>query len=412
MKAWVTGALKCGLLDVLKHTSSNVSEILDFVVRLISSCASEFNDPTSNLTLAIEDTLRTEFANATSQAEIEQLVARNRLLHEAAGASVWLQLADIAFYTSDQLANALVGPLVISALVRGTPQALGGWTPTCSDTTSDSHGLYLNVALQDQFADTSKGLVDFAGWVSALGQSVAPLKGCPPQYLATLSAQIRSDWGDPRAAESAARAVLALASGVKPDVSSFTDRIIRRSSDGAAWYVDGNAVAHPIPNGGTYLCLTAWNGKEVIDNVSDDQINALPMGGAQSCTVTQAADRIIRRSGDGAAWYVDGNAVAHPIPNGGTYNCLTYLYGKQVINNVSDGQINALPMAGNDVCTALLVGPDNTAFYVDADGLRHWVPNGGIFVCLQNRGAGVFRYGDWNTINVFTEDKQNWAHCP
>jgi hypothetical protein len=185
------------------------------------------------------------------------------------------------------------------------------------------------------------------------------------------------------------------------------DKVIRKS-DGTAYYVDGNTVAHWIPNGGTYLCLTAWKGKQVIA-VTDDQVNALTRGADQTCRADEAVDKVIRKS-DGTAYYVDGNTVAHWIPNGGTYNCLVAVYGKAVINNVTNDQVNALTQGNNQGCRALLVGPDNTSFYVDSSDERKWVPDGGTFVCIQNRGVPVYRYSNWNTINLFV-DRHNWASC-
>uniref|UniRef100_UPI0013005D7D hypothetical protein n=1 Tax=Euzebya rosea TaxID=2052804 RepID=UPI0013005D7D len=129
-----------------------------------------------------------------------------------------------------------------------------------------------------------------------------------------------------------------------------------------------------------------------------------------TCTVTEARDHIIRRP-DGTSYYVDGSSVRHWIPNGGTYNCLSLLRGRPLINNVTQDQVDAIPEGGHQVCLALLVGPDQTSFYVDQTGERHWVPDGDTFVCLERRGVPVYRYNNWDTINRFDEHRDSWASC-
>jgi len=62
-------------------------------------------------------------------------------------------------------------------------------------------------------------------------------------------------------------------------------------------------------------------------------------------------------------------------------------------------------------CQAVLVGPDGTAFHVVNAGTRHWIPNGAIFVCLENRGISVYRYNNWDKINLFVERPNDWASC-
>ena len=105
---------------------------------------------------------------------------------------------------------------------------------------------------------------------------------------------------------------------------SVPDQIIR-IPDGTSWYVDGSNVRHHIPDGGTYLCMTAWRGKGVSD-VSPEQAAALQEGDAASCRVDEAADHVLRQS-DGTSWFVDGNLVRHHIRFGGTYNCLVAVHG-------------------------------------------------------------------------------------
>ena len=181
--------------------------------------------------------------------------------------------------------------------------------------------------------------------------------------------------------------------------------------DGTAWFVDNNLVRHWIPNGGTYNCLVGWQDKDVSTrNASQPEIDRLTEGNQQTCTPSEARDTVIRKS-NGTAYFVDSNLQARWIPNGGTYNCLRSVKGAPEINNVSDIQVDAFARGPNMGCEALLVGPDGTAFHVINAGTRHWVPDGGVFVCLENRGIPVFRYETWDEINLFTERPDDWASC-
>ncbi|WP_170127901.1 cell wall-binding repeat-containing protein, partial [Euzebya rosea] len=122
------------------------------------------------------------------------------------------------------------------------------------------------------------------------------------------------------------------------DMPDMRDRVIR-VPDGRSWYVDESNVRHHIPDGGTYLCLTAWKGKDVVQ-LTSAQADQLAEGAAASCVVTAARGHVIRQP-DGTTHYVDDNSVRHWIPNGGTYLCLTAWKNKPVMN-VTNDQANAL----------------------------------------------------------------------
>ena len=64
------------------------------------------------------------------------------------------------------------------------------------------------------------------------------------------------------------------------------DRVVRIPGSDTTWYVDGSNVRHHIPNGGTFLCLTVWKGKQVVE-LSQDQVNLLSQGDDASCRVDE-----------------------------------------------------------------------------------------------------------------------------
>ena len=164
------------------------------------------------------------------------------------------------------------------------------------------------------------------------------------------------------------------------------NHVFRVGSTSTTYYLDSSGVSHWIPNGGVYLCLTAWDGVGVIDG-TQAQLNTFPVGSNESCQVTQAFNSIIEGSNK-TSYYVDGSGTAHWIPNGGVFSCLYYWDGVALLNNLSQAQLNTFPVGSNESCqvthafNTIIEGSDGTSYYVDGSGTAHWIPNGGVFSCL------------------------------
>lgn len=125
-----------------------------------------------------------------------------------------LKYAEIAYYASDLFADAAVDPLTWSIRGNARPGTLGQWSPTCTDLDRDANLLYRNLALQDEFADTSVEFHDFPGWADAGAQAVAPLREqCNSIYNQQLAARIVDTWADTEAAQIVADS---LSSGRRP----------------------------------------------------------------------------------------------------------------------------------------------------------------------------------------------------
>ncbi len=155
-----------------------------------------------------------------------------RLVHQAARKFAVLAAGEFAFYLSDQFANSLVGGnFSFSIRGRGQPQALGRWTPTCVDTSTDSDRLFRNLALQDRFADTSREFWEFPQWAPSARQAIRPLRSCDQDYLATLATFLPSDWGDQKAAQVVADQILTLV-----DSPRTLDDFV------GEWYVHGGSL--------------------------------------------------------------------------------------------------------------------------------------------------------------------------
>ena len=178
---------------------------------------------------------------------------------------------------------------------------------------------------------------------------------------------------------------------VAADLTFCPANRVPRLSDGTSWYVGNDLVKHPIPNGRTYLCLTAWKAKPVV-NVTQTQANLFTTGSNQSCTVTEVNDRVIKVGT--TSWYVDTGGIKHPIPNGGTYLCLTAWKGKSV-QDVTQAQADAIPTGNNQSCTVTEVNDrvikvGTTSWYVDTGGTKDPIPNGETYLCLTAwRGKSV-----------------------
>lgn len=211
LNAFVQAIYECGGKQLLAQPDlGDPAAFVRTVLGAIGSCAeeirrgdSEFGKRFEQLSLAAIKKL-----GATGDAVV---IKANRLAYQAAGAFKALSFAKVAFYVTDQLQNAAVGPLTLSIRGNGRPQPLGGWTPTCRTTSADSDALYRNVALQDQFLDTSKELWQFPGWDAAAEAGVRPLTECSAGYLTQLATALRGRWEDKKAAGVVAEKIRALA---------------------------------------------------------------------------------------------------------------------------------------------------------------------------------------------------------
>lgn len=175
-------------------------------VSVVVGCAQEINTPSSEFGAAFEKTSRDLIAKGglSERAAIQANRATQTLLRWAAV----LNAAEAVFYLSDQIANASVGPLSWGVYGAGSPQQLGVWSATCSNVMADSTRLYQNIALQDQFSDSSVELHDFSEWGKAGAEAILPLSQCPPEYRDRFARTFPPTWGDVEAAQILADLIL------------------------------------------------------------------------------------------------------------------------------------------------------------------------------------------------------------
>lgn len=202
LNAMVQALFECGGKQVAA-AGGRPDALLPAVVDALGGCATEIMRPDSEFGLRMEELAR----EAVERTASDKAAKAYRLIGQAAQAFKVLSAGKVAFYLSDQLANAAVGPLSWSIRGRQTPQELGAWTPTCSDPTADSNRLYRNVALQDQFDDTSLELHQFPGWAAAAAAGIEPLDRCTAAYRLRLADALPSSWEDQTAAQVVAQAI-------------------------------------------------------------------------------------------------------------------------------------------------------------------------------------------------------------
>jgi hypothetical protein len=199
LTAYLQDALKCGGDAILSlHASHDVGSLVKDIAHVIGGCAEQLLDPKSKFGAAFETEARKIIAAGGASAQA--IADANRMLYQLSAAYRALQFAEIAFYASDQLANAMVGPLSFSIRGDGKPQVLGQWKPGCASIAADSNALYKNLALQDMFSDKSKELYQFPQWQPSARIAVAPLSACGLDFLQQLAAYLPGHWGDPKAA--------------------------------------------------------------------------------------------------------------------------------------------------------------------------------------------------------------------
>lgn len=201
LDAFLQAFYECGGKNILSRSVPNgAADLLRVAVQAAASCAEEMLRNDSEFGKRFEDPSRSLIASNRKPLDADAVVQANRAVRRLAGIAQILMFGQVAFYVSDQLANAMVGPLTWTIRGFGRPEALGQWKPTCSDLASDADALYRNLALQDQFGDTSKELWQFPGWQPSAAKAIAPLGSCLAAYRISLASYLPTKWGDPKSA--------------------------------------------------------------------------------------------------------------------------------------------------------------------------------------------------------------------
>jgi DNA uptake protein ComE-like DNA-binding protein len=137
-----------------------------------------------------------------------------------------------------------------------------------------------------------------------------------------------------------------------------TVRLVKLAGSNASFVRDGDGVAHPVPDGGTYICNTRAMPTQF--NVAD--LGSVAPGGVGSpatCplnahrTLTSDTTRgFILRTAAGAAYIVGDNGLREPIPNGASFNCFAanHLVWDYVDENTELPYVAADPSSAGRFC--------------------------------------------------------------
>jgi hypothetical protein len=177
------------------------------------------------------------------------------------------------------------------------------------------------------------------------------------------------------------------------DVNLFRNHITRHV-DGDAHYVDDQGRAYWIPDGPTYACFER-RGATRVDTRMRHYIDQMSTGEWAYCLdPATMANRVIRHP-DGDAHFVNGNGQANWIPDQATWDCRMRNNGAAIevrwrdyIDKMTTGQWDYC-LDVNVLKGKILRHEKGDAHYIDAGGTRHWIPNGGVYNCLLNRGVQV-----------------------
>ena len=215
LNAFLEALYECGGKQLLNHKSSDsMTDNARAVISAMAGCAKDLGDPNTEAGKTFQSLVQK--AIKSSGASADEIAKSYRTLDEFSKAMKVLTIGEVAFYLSDQLANAAVGPLTFSVRGRGTPEQLGSWEPTCNSTKTDSNALYKNLALQDAFSDTSKELWQFPDWQPDAAAAVQPLSICNSSYRSQLASYLPGSWGDKKAAAIVADAITNLGAPAAP----------------------------------------------------------------------------------------------------------------------------------------------------------------------------------------------------
>jgi hypothetical protein len=198
---FVEALIECALQGIIQGgPPPDVDGVARLIVSSVSTCVATINDPKTELGLKLRTKLSTRIAEFPNAAAASEAMKTDRVLRSASTVLRGLAFVEIAGYLADIGFEQLVGDLRWSIRGTGTNSPLGEWRPTCDNVDQDSNQLYRNLALQDEFTDTSFELNEFPGWRAAATKAVMPLASCPKSYLTKLSGRVRAGWGDPKAA--------------------------------------------------------------------------------------------------------------------------------------------------------------------------------------------------------------------
>lgn len=179
-----------------------------------------------------------------------------------------------------------------------------------------------------------------------------------------------------------------------------------RTPIGTSYYVDLRGGRHWIPDGGVYNCLIA-QGKALVDRVPQFYLDQMPQYENAACV--QAAPGNVIRHSDGDAYLINGDGTRSWIPTSAAYQCI--LATRTLVNNVPRYYIDDMVRVGDaSVATGncIVRRSDGTAYFVNNQGVKEWIPDTVTWWCETGRGVPVINAPD-GFVNALPET--GWHYC-
>ncbi|MHB1139102.1 MAG: hypothetical protein ACYC2O_09120, partial [Microthrixaceae bacterium] len=207
ISAFLEVLLGCGGREIAEHGPPSVHELVPTAFRAMVSCAEMLTvEQDSAVADLFEDAVRDRIDSAGDDAA--RVWKSHRALQQLGRAMAVLKLGDFAFYASDQLQNAFIGPLSWSVTGQGAAHDLGSWAAVCSDVTLDSNRLFRDLTLRPPFTDNRRELHDYPELTAFAVDAVKPLERCSQEYRGQLAEFLPGSWGDAEAAAMVAAVLL------------------------------------------------------------------------------------------------------------------------------------------------------------------------------------------------------------
>lgn len=201
------------------------------------------------------------------------------------------------------------------------------------------------------------------------------------------------------------------------EIRSGADRpggnCIVRGPGGDSHFINNEGRREWIPDSPTWDCEIG-RGVPVRD-VSSGFISGVPEVGWHYCLNKANLRNKVLRHADGDSYFIHADDTKTWIPDGATYSCRTR-QGYPVVETRWREYVNAFPGSEWDYCYdintlkgRIITHPDGDSHYVDTDGVRHWIPSGGVYNCLRARGipADTIRWREYITRTP----EREWAVC-
>jgi surface antigen len=178
------------------------------------------------------------------------------------------------------------------------------------------------------------------------------------------------------------------------DVANSYKGKMVRNSVGTVMYVAASGLKSWVQDGNTVNCLGGWG---AVVQLNDSQFDSIPTYWTVANCSSKYIGKLVRDPG-GTISYVDATGLKHWVPTMGVVGCLGGSYIQ--LDSTTFSSMPNSPSTANCLSTytgRMLRNPDGTVAYTDINLIKHWVPDNTTVGCLGGWGAII--QTDNNTFN-------------